>query len=273
MKKIKTYLITGIIIVSCTLSCKDKSSGLSDPCTDINVFSLNEDKQLGQQVAAEIGINTVDYPILDEAIYPVAYAHLKRIRDKILNSGKVVNKTAFNWEVKIIKNDSTLNAFCTPGGYIYVYTGIIKYLDNEDDFAGVLGHEIAHADRRHSTKALTRDYGISTLIGVIAGKDPGLLVKITKQLADLKNSRCHESEADEMSVIYLSATNYKCNGAASFFEKIEKSGQPRVPEFLSTHPSPGNRVGSINEKANALNCNKTTPASDGQYAAFKNSLP
>ena len=53
-----------------------------------------------------------------------------------------------------------LNAFCTPGGYIYVYTGLIKYLDNEAQLAGVLGHEIAHADLRHVTDQLTEQYGV-----------------------------------------------------------------------------------------------------------------
>jgi len=71
------------------------------------------------------------------------------------------HKDDFAWQVKIIDDPETLNAFATPGGYIYVYTGLIKFLDTEDQLAGVMGHEIAHADLRHSTRQMTSSYGVS----------------------------------------------------------------------------------------------------------------
>lgn len=122
-----------------------------------------------------------------------------------------------------------------------------------------MGHEIAHAARRHSTQQMTKLYGLDVLRQIITGKsDPGLIEQVALGLASLKFSRAHESEADEYSVIYLCPTDYKADGAAGFFTKIEGHGGT-PPEFLSTHPSPGNRIRDIEKKAEELGCqgNKT----------------
>jgi predicted Zn-dependent protease len=265
-----------ILLSSILWTCKKKSEdGTTATCSpvDINLFSLQRDKDLGAQVEQEIANNPSQYPILNPTTYATAYSHLNRITNKILNSGNVQHKSDFLWKMYIIKDDNTLNAFCTPGGYIYVYTGIIKYLDSEDDLAGVLGHEIAHADQRHTTETMTRDNGIGLLLSIVSGQNQSGLVALVKNLSDLKYSRCHESEADDYSVRYLSGTNYRCNGAASFFEKIQASGGSGTPAFLSTHPDPGDRVLNINRISAEKGCNTSTPASDAAYTDFKNSLP
>jgi predicted Zn-dependent protease len=271
-----------LILFSVTLflsACDSLNSGSSASSSssgsglELNLFPIDKDKELGNQVAGEIASDSKTYPLLDEVKYAKAYSHIHRITNKILNSGKLEHRNDFDWQVKLIQDDKTLNAFCTPGGKIYVYTGIIKYLDSEDDLAGVMGHEIAHADKRHSTETMTRDMGISTLLSIVAGQNPSMLVTLAKNLSDLKYSRTHETEADAYSVQYLSGTNYRCNGAASFFQKLQSAGGSQGPEFLSTHPDPGNRIQNITAQAKSKGCNTTVPAPDAQYADFKASLP
>ena len=239
------------------------------------VFSTENDIQLGQQVHTEI-TSDPSIKILSPTQYPEVYNFLYHIRDGILNSGKVAYKDEFAWEVYVIDDDSTLNAFATPGGYIYVYTGLIKYLDHADDLAGVMGHEMAHADLRHTIRNLQKTYGVQVLLSVALGKDPGALAQIAAQiagqLAGLQFSREYETEADSHSVDYLSGTEYACNGAAHFFEKLTaagNSGQP--PEFLSTHPNPDNRIENINSKAESIGCD-TELATNTGYEAVKASL-
>lgn len=236
----------------------------------INLFSIQDEIRLGRQVAQQVESDPRNR-ILDERQFPEAYRHLRRITNNILNSGQVRYRNEFPWEVKIIHNDSVLNAFCAPGGFIYVYTGIIKFLDTEDQFAGVMAHEIAHADRRHSTINLTRMYGISALTEIVLGRNPGRLVQITQGLLGLQFSRNHERDADNQSVIYLCNTEYEANGAAGFFEKMLQMRSAEPPAFLSTHPASAARVRDINAAARARNCR----AKQGQknYQAFKNSLP
>jgi len=217
----------------------------------VNLYSLDDDIKLGQQVSQEIANNPAEYPVLPEKGNEQAYSYIRMITNKILSSGKVTNKDKFPWTVKIIKKDDVLNAFATPGGYIYVYTGLIKFLDSEDQLAGVLGHEIAHADRRHSTNMMTQMLGPSVVTQLLLGNTQ-LAQQAVETLTQLKFSRDHESEADKYSVIYLCGTDYVSNGAAGFFEKMKNQSSP--PQFLSTHPNPANRVEDINKEAKALNC-------------------
>ena len=233
-------------IAACSLVNNAKKNG-------INLFTIQQDRDFGAQVAAEIDGNPTEYPVLDSAKYKDVYAYIYKVRNNILNSGKVIHKDDFKWRIRIIKNDSVLNAFCTPGGYIYVYTGILKFLETEDQLAGVMGHEIGHADMRHSTRQMTTMYGIQTLLDILAG-DRKMLKEITSGIVGLKFSREHETEADQRSVEYLCPTAYNADGGAAFFEKISKLGGARQPEFLSTHPNPANRIEHFRNARTTLGC-------------------
>lgn len=256
------------IMLSATMISCDKND-------NVVLFSINNDKELGAQVSEQIE-NDSSFNLMSRSEYPEAYLYLDAMVDEILNSVEVTYRDEFVWQVTLIHDDSTLNAFATPGGYIYVYTGLIKFLDNADDLAGVLGHEIAHADLRHTSRNLQKQYGIQILLSIALGQDASQLEQVAGQIAGtvagLSFSRDFEEEADAESVVYLAETHYACNGAASFFEKLEATGQAGgVPEFLSTHPSPENRVADINAQADALNCDTTLSGDD--YNGFKESLP
>lgn len=247
------------------VSCRDQDG-------DINIFSIQDDLAFGAQVAAEFEKDS-SIVVLDSAKFAAQYAYLYGIRNKILNSGQIVYKDAFPWRLRIIRNDSVLNAFCTPGGFIYFYTGILKYLESEDQLAGVMGHEMAHADKRHSTDAMTREFGLSVLFDIVFGRDKGQLVRIVAGLKQMQYSREAESEADDYSVSYLCPTSWDAAGSAGFFEKLLATGSgTRVPEFLSTHPSPENRVQRIKDRKTTLGC-IGTDRNSAAYTTFKNSLP
>lgn len=253
-------------------SCKDKNG-------ERHIFSIQDDITLGNQVAHE---TDSIYRAKGQLLEPTdsrpnvkaAYAQLNGIVNKILSSDKISYRQEFGYEVKIIKDDNTLNAFATPGGHIYVFTGIIKKLDNEDQLAGVLGHEIAHADRRHTTDALERQYGLSMLLSIVLGDNQSQLVNIAAGLATLKFGRDAESEADFYSVEYLGDTHYTCDGAAEFFKKMQSEEQAgRPPVFMSTHPRDEDRIKAITDKATADKCIKTVdPSSVSNYQTLKNNL-
>ena len=268
MKRIFSFKLVLVVITLVFLnSCSKDNNG-------VNIFTVDDDMQLGLQMEQEIQADPASYPLLQRSQYPLAYQHLEEVRDAILGTGLVEYDTKFEWNVHIIMNDTVLNAFCTPGGYIYFYSGIIKYLDNEAQFAGVMGHEMAHAARRHSTQQMTKAYGLEILLSVILGENPNLLAQMAADLAAgvtmLAFSRDDEYESDEYSVKYLYETSYDARGVAGFFEKID--GSPQPPEFLSTHPNPGNRVEKINEIWLGLG-GKEGEEYPERYQQFKNSLP
>lgn len=234
----------------------------------LNLFTIEDDMELGAQLKAEIEANPDEYPLVDPEAYPEAYAHLDRVATQILDTGEVDYADAFDWEFTLI-DDDVLNAFAAPGGYIYVYTGLIAFLSHEDELAGVLGHEIAHAANRHTTEQLTKIYGVSVLLQVVLGEDRQLISDIATGLAALSFSRAHEAEADEYSVYYLCETDYAANGAAGFFEALQAAP---IPEFLSTHPSSESRVEDINALAAELGCS-TAYNPNAEWQDFLDSLP
>jgi beta-barrel assembly-enhancing protease len=263
----KVSLISLLSFLSVLISCDENSNFV--------IFSVDDDVALGQQVSEEIAKDP-QFKILPEAKYPEVYQYLYGMRDAILNSGEIAYKDKFKWELHVIDNDTIQNAFATPGGYIYIYTGLIKYLDHADDLAGVMGHEMAHADLRHSVRNLQKVYGVSLLLSVVLGKDPNMLEQIAGQiagtLAGLSFTREYEKEADAHSVEYLSHTDYACNGAALFFIKLTaEGGNNNPPEFLSTHPSPDNRIESINKKAEEIGCD-TALSGDSGFQMIQNKL-
>lgn len=231
-------------------------SGCTSKDGDLNLFSTEEDVEMGRQYNTQMLGSPSEFPVLSEKDYPEVYARIHGMVDQILNSKSLLHRDEFAWEVRVIHDDSVLNAFCTPGGYIYVYTGLIRYLDSEDQLAGVLGHEIAHADLRHSTEQLTRSYGIRLLIQFFLG-DGSLIGNMAGSLTDLSFSRGDETEADLQSVRYLYDTPYDPRGVARFFEKMEAQGESMGPlVFLSTHPNPDNRVNRIMEEWKRLGSQK-----------------
>ncbi len=261
MKFLKsTFILTFSLVF--IMGCQNKNND-----EDFNIFPLAQDVALGEQLVSYIESDSSDMIVLEPDEYPTAYSHINRITNTILNSGEVFYKDRFTWRVRIIHDDDVLNAFCAPGGYIYVYTGLIHYLDNEYELAGVMGHEIAHADKRHSTTQMTRQFGVSLLLAIVGGDDTAL-GQVTAGLLALSYSRKHETQADEKSVDYLCPTDYKADGAAQFFRKI---GTASVPEFLSTHPSPEKRVENIESRALNKGCEGELRL--GQYEALKKSLP
>ena len=122
--KIILIALTSLLLGSCSLFKKSEKDDI--PNGGFNLFSIQQDMDLGKQVSDEIASKPGEYPVLDSASNVAAYRYIYDIRNKILNTGLVKHKDDFAWQIRIIKDDSTLNAFCTPGGYIYIYTGIIK---------------------------------------------------------------------------------------------------------------------------------------------------
>ncbi len=268
MKKLLIVAVSFVMVVSAGCSKKENGGG------GINIFSIQDDKELGLQVKAEIASDPSQFPILDPIANAAAYNYLYGIRDEILSSGNVTHKDDFVWELYIVQQDDIQNAFCTPGGYIYIYTGLIKYLNSKSALAGVMGHEIAHADKRHSTEQLTKIYGIQTLVDIALGENQGLISEVATQLVGLQFSRNNETEADRSSVDYLCPTKYEADGAAIFFQQILDDGAASPPEFLSTHPSPDNRVSNIKSYAQESSCITTISQNEdvNSYQAFKAGL-
>lgn len=241
MKRFLNLTFTSVLLSILVLSC-DKDRG-------VNLFSISQDIEFGQIMDSTIKADPAEYPILDPVQYADVYTYVNSMMNQILESEKIKYKDEFEWQITIINKD-VMNAFAVPGGRLYFYTGLIKYLDDAASFAGVLGHEMAHVDLRHSTRTMTDLYGFSLLVSLLVGDNSSKLAQIAGDLATgaagLKFSREHEYDADRYSMYYLSETKYHPKGISSFFVKLQDEGQTAETfEFLSTHPSDQNRIDEI----------------------------
>ncbi|MCG8697875.1 MAG: M48 family metalloprotease [Bacteroidales bacterium] len=249
---------------------------------NINLFSISDDVMIGHQMDSMIKATPDEFPVLERSndasssAYKV-YTYMDDMMDHILSSDEIYHRSEFDWEVTVINKD-VMNAFATPGGKIYFYTGLINYLDDGSQLAGVMAHEVAHSDKRHSTEQLTKAKGVELIWSVIFGKDKSELLDYTGQLAtglaSLKFSRNHEHEADEYSIKYLADGNkYYAKGIAGFFQKLRDEGKTKDNfTFLSTHPDDDDRLSNMDEVYNGLSIKGSTDTGVEAYNELKGLL-
>jgi len=270
MKRMAMHVGMVLIIGMMSLRCGGSAA--------LNIFPDTKDLELGQQLDEEIKKSPGEYPILKDR--PDVKAYVEGIGKQILNSPEVKKRGVYAYQFEVIHDDSTINAFCTPGGYIYVYTGLMKFLDNEASLAGVIAHEIAHAERRHATRRMTTALGYEILLSLVLGESPTESAKLAGNLfsglALMKNSRGDETESDTYSFKYLQSTEYYPGAIRFFFEKVSAGRQGGALErLLSTHPLPQDRFDHINEMLKQAGNPQATEANlfGGRYKKFIRTLP
>jgi beta-barrel assembly-enhancing protease len=268
-------LLSSYLITSSACKGKGENPCLYDGRVGNVLFTVEDDKTLGIQVRDQI-LADPEFKILNQSQYPDAYQYMNVMRDYILASGNVVLKDEFEWKIYIVENDEVQNAFCTPGGYMFFYTGLMKSLNSSSALAGVLGHEMAHADRRHSIRQLTNLLGFDLILQILLGEENAQIASLATAVIGLQYSRSFETEADKSSVHYLCTTPFDGRGAKFFFENLIAQGYDCTGAFFSTHPCPSNRIGDIEDTFDCLDC---SPASVDQpiigmtYANFLSKLP
>ena len=259
-KNFRQIIFIGLIVVISACSA----------IQSLNIFPVQQDVGLGTQFALELQKSPKDYP-------PYNNPKLKEyittnILGPILQSPAIQYKDVFKYELDFVKNDSILNAFAIPGGHVYVYTGLLKYLDSEAALAGVLAHEIAHAERRHATSRMTKAYGLAMIQNLVLGNNASetsqLIASALSQGILLKNSRVDEDQSDEYSIKYLQSTKYYPGAVKFFFEKMRDDGKidrggSGIATFLSTHPDPIERIASAENRIKALGLENKTYKSTG----------
>ena len=165
----------------------------------------------------------------------------------------------FDWEYILINNDKIKNAWCMPGGKIAVYSGMLEVTKNTNGLAAVMGHEIAHAVAKHSVERASTSILVQTGTSIIDIATGGKLSTINRstgmntvgllsQIGILNPfSRKQESEADYLGLIFSSLSGYDVREAPKIWERMKEAYKGKTPpEFMSTHPSPDNRIKKLN---------------------------
>jgi predicted Zn-dependent protease len=232
----------------------------TNPATGRRQFVLMSESQeiaMGQQAAPAIAASMGIYS--DEA--------LGRYVEEIgMRMAKASERPHLPWQFRVV-DDPLVNAFAVPGGFIYVTRGILAHMDSEAELASVLGHEIGHVTARHSVAQYTKAMGAQLVLlpAVVLLPELGAasqLLGAGLQVLMLKYGRDDERQSDELGLRYLTRAGYRPEEMADVFRTLDrigaKSGSGGIPEWLSTHPSPANRVQLITERI------ARTPGAAGQ---------
>lgn len=220
-----------------------------------NLFSREQDVQLGKEAAAEIEkqVSVVNNGELT--------AYVRRIGDKLAATPEA---GGFPYTFRVV-NDKNVNAFALPGGPAFVNSGLLAAADNEAQLAGVLAHEISHVALRHGTNQASKAnliqlpaalasgmLGGGSGGGSLAGKLAELGIGFGANSVLLRFSRDAERDADLLGARMMARVGYDPVEMARFFEKLEAEGGARGPQFLSSHPNPGNRVKAVQAETSLL---------------------
>jgi predicted Zn-dependent protease len=249
MRTITRILILSVFIIACS---KNSITGRKQ-------FKLLPESELQNMAASQYQqflstnkvVNSTDRDV--EMVRRVGMRITKAVTDYYAQKGLSKELEGYNWEYKLI-DSKEINAWCMPGGKIVVYTGLLPITQNEAALAVVMGHEVTHAIFNHGNERMSQQLG-AQVVGT------GLQVALINKPVETQNafltafglgsqvgvllpfSRKHELEADHWGLNWAAMAGYNPQEAIPLWQRMEKAGNgQRPPEFLSTHPSEGNRI-------------------------------
>jgi beta-barrel assembly-enhancing protease len=232
MSSVSTHLLAGSLLVLATGSLTGCSGSIG----------VDEEEQLGDEYAAEI---RQQVPVIDDA------ASLAYIQEIGLQLIAPTDDSGRDYTFYLVDSPE-INAFAIPGGHVFVHTGLVERADELSEFAGVLGHEIAHVVERHGIEQVERQQQGNMVLGLIymlLGRQPDLLEQVVIQGGGAaifaKYGRDAEREADQRAVQMLVSAGFHPEGMATFFEELmlESRRSPiLVEQIFSTHPTSEERI-------------------------------
>lgn len=234
-------------------------------------FSLKDEMDMGRQF--EVVIKS-QMPLIED---PEVKLYAQAVVDSIVAT---LPPQPYKFQTNVLLHPA-VNAFATPGGFVFVHTGLIQYLTHESELAGVLAHEIAHVTQRHIARRMERGQLISvaTLLGAVLGAVAGgsseaggaavVASAAAGQAAMLNYSRTDESDADQFGLQYLVAAGYNPSGLSGAFRTIQEQSFGRgknYPSYLSTHPDLSQRMTALSARIQSLDATvQKRPQKDGMF--------
>lgn len=240
--KIRIFIGLAIVAFAFIQRCNNKEENQYTGRVQTINMSADQEIAIGLQSAPEMAQQHGGlYP--DERMQAFVDAVGKRL---VTNS--IARETPYQYDFHLLADDRTINAFALPGGQCFITYALFSQL-NEDQLAGVLGHEIGHVIGRHSAERIAESSFWQTLtMGASVGGDMGGLVQGIGQNTLLTNGRDDELESDDLGVLFMIQSGYDPYQMIEVMKILKAAAGPnRVPEFQSTHPDPENRIQKIKE--------------------------
>jgi predicted Zn-dependent protease len=256
-----------------TLGCTHAQRAGAETAVAKALISDQQESQIGLQVRQQLEQQEHVRYVTD----PKVNAFVKGITDRILPLAQK-DRPEVKWDVKVIDDPKTVNAFATPGGFLYVYSGLLLAAGNPSELAGVLSHEAGHVVARHSARQMVDAFGLQAIASLALGQNPGLASQVAAGVAGkglmLANSREDETEADEYGARYANEAGFDPHGLITFFQKLQKEEgrAPAVMKFLSDHPATPDRITHLQQYIDQHHLASTGGHDPGSLPAIQASL-
>jgi predicted Zn-dependent protease len=247
-RQIPRFVAAAAIVVVLSLV---SNSCATNPVTNKSEFMLlspEAELEMGKETDPEILASYGQYEDAELAAYLSAVG--KRL-------GAVSHQPNIRYSFKVL-DSAVVNAFAVPGGYVYVTRGMLAYLNDEAELAGVIGHEVGHVAARHSAQQYSRAQAASLGLGIGSILSPTIakyagLAQAGISMLFLSFSRENERQADDLGVLYSSKSGYDAHQMANLFVTLERldpsGGSDGLPAWFSTHPNPPDRIVAIRKAA------------------------
>lgn len=243
--KFKIRLLIGVAIVAFAFIRKCNQQEVNPYTGRKQTITMTPDQEIA------IGLQSAPQMAQQHGgLYPdsKAQALVDNVGNKLVQSS-IAKDTPYEYEFHLLADQQTINAFALPGGQVFITYALLSKLENEDQLAGVLGHEIGHVLGKHSAERIGEtEFWKTVSTGASVGADMGGVVNGIGQQTLLTNGRDDELESDELGVKFMLDAGYNPEEMIGVMEILKAAAGPnRVPEFQSTHPDPDNRIEKIKE--------------------------
>lgn len=247
----KPWILLPLLVVAMSLqqcSCSEMMGAL--------LVSQDDEQTLGAEFHRQLLSKPDSFPVFSaggnasrKALESYLNGCFARVHDAVPSG----DRTAYHDQFRFTIIDSDVsNAFAVPGGYVYLYTGILKDVRSESELVGILGHELAHITRHHYRDALASQMGVATLAEMLGGGSSQVaqfVSGIFQNLMAMQLSQENEFEADHYGTVYLANTGRNPLGIADFFSRM--ADQSSVLAWFSTHPPSSERVQKVRDQVNS----------------------
>jgi len=184
-------------------------------------FEVEDHRIIGQTMITQIANMPGEFPILDSVEYENAYIYVNRLLSTLKLTAVVKHRNDYNWKVTILHDDRIRNAFTFPGGHIFIYTGLLKFLQAEHELMAVLGNEIAYADEEFSAIAMRDEYGGVFMGDITLGKKVPKLPEVVADFPKMKFDEDFVKEADQYAIELICPFQYDINGLKRFLIRAQ----------------------------------------------------
>ena len=227
-------------------------------------FTIEEQVNIGNTMKQEIESMREVFPIMNKLTNKCAYDRLNIIFNTLLNTSVVNNRKEFDWSLYIIDNDQIKNAFTLPGGHVYIYSGLLKFLKTESQLVAVLGNEIAYADDEYTLNTLIEEHGNLILGDLSLGNPVPNLSDILIELPYIQYEDSFVKKADSISISLICPFQYDANSLQDFIESASASNI----EWVSSK-----KGGDINNRIKKIesltgNCGEDEGTFEMRYQTF-----